>query len=225
MKTLTTRICLEIAAHEAVIRQAYKDSVGVWTWSVGITSNSGHKVERYIDNPQPLRKCLEVWIWLMQEKYLPTVLEAFKGRELTEAQLAAALSFHWNTGAIKQATWVKKWKAGDMAGARKTFMDWRKPREVIPRREKERDLFFDGKWSNNGSMTEFTRLTSRHTPDWSSATRVDASGAISAILARSLPPVIPPKPDLPPTNGGLWAILTAAGALIAIVAAKFGFGG
>ena len=228
MKTLTTRICLEVAAHEAVIRQAYKDSVGVWTWSVGITSASGHKVERYIDNPQPLRKCLDVWIWLMQEKYLPAVLEAFRGHELTEAQLGAALSFHWNTGAIKRASWVKKWKAGDIAGARKSFMDWRKPKAIIPRREKERDLFFDGKWSNNGSMTEYTKLTPSKRPDWGSAKRIDASAAISAILAGAPPvrpdveprgPVIPPKPDLPPTGQKTGGVVAAIAALFAALAA------
>lgn len=216
MKTLTTRICLEVAAHEAVVRQAYKDSVGIWTWSVGITSASGHKVERYIGKPQPLQRCLEVWIWLMQEKYLPTVLRTM-GNNLTEAQLAAALSFHWNTGAIHRAAWVRRWKAGDTAGARKAFMDWRKPAAIIPRREKERDLFFDGKWSNDGRMVEYTRVRSSGTPDWGSAKRIDAAPAIAAILGDPVSPPTKPDPAAPkPKNGGL-------GALIArLLAALFG---
>jgi len=225
MRTLTTRIALEIAHHEAVIRQAYKDSVDVWTWSVGITSASGHNVERYVDNPQPIMRCLEVWIWLMQEKYLPAVLKAFEGHELTEAQLAGALSFHWNTGAIGRASWVKKWKAGDIAEARKSFMDWRKPKEIIPRRESERDLFFDGVWQNKGAMTEYTRVTPSHRPDWGSAKRVDASAAISAILRKAeapkevQPAPAPPKPVAPapaPQPSGLMA------AIMAIIAALFG---
>ena len=94
---LTPKIVLEIASHEAIIRSAYKDSVGVWTWSAGITSASGHSVERYIDNPQTMQKCLEIYVWLLGEKYAPAVDKAFAGHVLTEAQYAAALSFHWNT--------------------------------------------------------------------------------------------------------------------------------
>ena len=58
MTALTVKILGEIVSHEAIIREAYKDSKGIWTWSVGITSASGHGVERYKDSPQPLDKCL-----------------------------------------------------------------------------------------------------------------------------------------------------------------------
>ena len=51
---ITYKTALEIASHEALIRQAYKDSVGVWTWSVGLTSATGHDVLRYKANPNPL---------------------------------------------------------------------------------------------------------------------------------------------------------------------------
>jgi len=43
-------VAMEVASHEAIIRQAYKDSEGVWIWSVGLTSATGHVVERYIGN-------------------------------------------------------------------------------------------------------------------------------------------------------------------------------
>ena len=216
MMKITTRVALEIATHEAIIRQAYKDSVGVWTWSVGLTSATGHDVERYIDNPQPIRKCLEVWLWAM-ENYADDVREVFAGHDLTEAQFAAALSFHWNTGAIKRASWVKHWKAGKVAKARSAFMSWRKPAAIIPRREAERDLFFDGVWSNNGSMTEYTRLTSRHKPDWGSGKRIDVSGNISAILMPERP--IPHKPKTPDNSAGKWW-LDLFKALLAIFGGK-----
>ncbi|MGB1254075.1 MAG: lysozyme, partial [Candidatus Promineifilaceae bacterium] len=120
---LTTRIALEVASHEAIIRQAYKDSVGVWTWSVGLTSMSGHNVERYIGKPQPLKKCLEVFLWAL-ERYADDVREAFAGHSLSDEEFAAALSFHWNTGAIKKASWVKQWKSGQIAAAKKSFMNY-----------------------------------------------------------------------------------------------------
>lgn len=174
-------VALEVFTHEGLVRQAYKDSVGVWTWSVGLTNATGHDVERYIDNPVPIDRCLEVAIWALQ-RYADDVVEAFGDYPLTKAQFAAALSFHWNTGAIKRATWVKQVKAGNDKAARKSFMAWRKPAEIIGRRTKERDLFFDGKWSNDGKITEYTRLTSNHTPVWSSAQRVDIRDSLRKLL-------------------------------------------
>lgn len=179
-------VAMEIASHEAIIRQAYKDSVGVWTWSVGLTSASGHDVTRYIGRPQPLQHCLAIYVWAL-EKYANEVREAFYGHRLSKAQFAGALSFHWNTGAIKRASWVRKWKAGDVRGARKAFMDWRKPREIVPRRRRECQLFFAGQWHGYGKMTEFTRLTRRSTPDWSSARRIDVSDELRAILSAGAP--------------------------------------
>ncbi len=182
---VTARTALELAHHEGIVRQAYKDSVGVWTWSVGITSASGHSVERYIGKPQPLQKCLEVWLWALEEKYAKTVRRVFSGHNLTEAQFAAALSFHYNTGGIARASWVKKWKAGDIAGARASFMAWKKPKEIIPRRRAERDLFFDGVWTGDGKMTEYTRVRSNGQPDWGSAKRIDVRSAVKSILSGS----------------------------------------
>lgn len=179
-------IAMEIASHEAIIRQAYKDSVGKWTWSVGLTSATGHVVERYIGKPQSLEHCLRVYVWAL-DNYAHEVREAFKGVALTKAQFAAALSFHWNTGAIKKASWVKKFKAGDIAGAKKAFMSYNKPKEIIGRRTKERDLFFSGKWSNNGTMTEYTRLTAASTPDWKSGRRINVEHELKQALAGEVP--------------------------------------
>lgn len=203
MNQITLRVALEVVCHEAIVRQAYKDSVGVWTWSAGLTSASGHDVTRYINNPQPMQKCLEVYIWALK-RYADDVREAFKGRTLTEAQFAAALSFHWNTGAIKRASWVKSWLAGDVVGARKAFMAWRKPAEIIPRREKERDLFFDGKWSSDGTVAEYTRLTARNTPVWSSLVRRDVRAELTALLGGSNQETIKKETT---SISSLWALI------------------
>lgn len=153
---ITIRSIEELLSHESIVREAYKDSQNIWTWSVGITNSSGHKVyPRYKDNPQSLKYCLEVFEWLIRVEYLPTVQEVFKGFDLTEAQIAAALSFHYNTGGLRKASWVKQWKNGDIDKAYNSFMSWRKPASIIPRREKERDLFFKGKWSSNGKIIEY----------------------------------------------------------------------
>lgn len=179
---ITPRVALELASHEGLVRQAYKDSVGVWTWSIGITNASGHNVERYIGKPQTLERCLEVYVWAL-EKYADDVRKVFKDKPLNEHQFAAAVSFHYNTGGIARASWVKKWLAGDVAGARKDFMNWSKPKEIIPRREKERDLFFDGKWSNNGTVTEYTRVKANGQIDWSSAKRTNIKDEMERVFA------------------------------------------
>lgn len=148
---LTPKTVLEIADHEGVVLEAYKDSVGVWTWSVGVTDASGHRVGRYKDRPSTLEYALSVYEWLLRTKYLPEVLAAFD-EELTEAQTAAALSFHYNTGAIGRAEWVRLWNQGRKAEAREAIMNWSTPREIIGRRKCERNLFFEGRWSSDGKV-------------------------------------------------------------------------
>lgn len=204
MNAITYRVALEIASHEAIIRQAYKDSVGVWTWSIGLTNATGHNVDRYIGKPQPMEHCLRIYAWAL-EKYAQAVRKAFAGHALTEAQFAAALSFHYNTGSIAKASWVTLWKQGDVAGARKAFMSWSKPAEIIPRRQKERDLFFDGKWSSDGRITEYTRVKTNGTPDWGSGVRVNVEADLRRALGQGSTPAAPeapatPKPSPAPTT-------------------------
>ena len=173
---LSDRSLLELLSHEGIVCEAYKDSVGVWTWGVGVTDASGHRVLRYKDNPQPISKVIEIFKWLIATKYLPDVKKAFTV-ELNEAQLAAALSFHYNTGAIKKASWVKSFNKGDVDKAYQEIMNWRTPSSIIERREKERDLFFNGHWSNDGMATVYTVVNKpSYTPRWSSAKRIDITG-------------------------------------------------
>jgi lysozyme len=180
--SLTPKVALELIGHEAIVPEAYKDSVGVWSWGIGVTNASGHDVMRYKDNPQPIERCLEVYLWLLREKYIPSVVKAFEGFTLTEAQFAAALSFHYNTGAIGKAGWVKRAKAGDMAGARAAIMEWRKPPEIIERRQKECDLFFDGRWSQDGKATVYDVRKPSYSPNWKTARRVDVSADLLRLM-------------------------------------------
>ena len=186
---LSIRTHMEIIAHEAIVFEAYKCSANHWTWGVGVTSASGHNVHpRYFQKPTSLTRCLEVYEWLVRDKYLPEVLRAFPGRQLTEAQLAAALSFHWNTGAIGRASWVNSFLAGRIAQARREFMNWRSPPEIIPRREAERDLFFDGRWSNRGTRARIIhRVNPRppFNPVWSSAVMTEIGAELRDVLSRA----------------------------------------
>ena len=69
MKEVTPKIALEILSHEAIVLEAYKDSVDVWTWGVGVTQESGHDVyPRYLDCPESVCRCLEVYLQILQDK-------------------------------------------------------------------------------------------------------------------------------------------------------------
>ena len=194
MRTLTPRILGEILQHEGLAREAYRDSVGVWTWSVGITDASGHKVARYRDNPQTIERCLEVFVWLLETRYLPAVLAAFGPFEPEEQQLAGALSFHYNTGAIGRASWLKRFLDGETEAASKAILDWRKPPEILPRRRRERDLFFDAKWSGDGRVAVYAVSKPGYRPVRPKRVGVDAlldglltNAAVGAAGPRNLP--------------------------------------
>lgn len=184
MARLTVRIAQELLSHEAIIREAYQDIVGVWTWGVGVTETSGHSIcPRYVDRPQTLRWCLEMYLRLLREIYAPAVRDAFEGTPLSEAEFGAALSFHYNTGAIATATWVAEWRRGEVEAARASFMNWRKPPQIIPRREKERDLFFDGVWSSDGSVREYAVVKPDYLPDPTSCRRVEVTPILAELIA------------------------------------------
>lgn len=174
---ITLKTLLEIASHEGLVYEAYKDAVGVWTWGIGVTNSSGHIVyPRYKDNPQSLKRVLEVYEWLVRTRYAPAVVGAFGNIPYEEHHFAAALSFHWNTGAIDRAIWFRQWKEGDSSSAYESIMNWTKQDVVTERREKERDLFFSGRWNGSGYVKEWRVKKPSYKIDWSKGypTRIDA---------------------------------------------------
>lgn len=185
---LTARVALELVGHEAIVREWYLDSVGMGTWGVGVTNRSGHMVDRYKDNPQTIEKCLTIYVWLLRHRYMPDVLEAFHGFPLSENQFAAALSFHYNTGAIHTSDWVKEVKAGKLAGAR-AFLEshYLNGGTLKARRQKEGALFFKGAWSQDGKATVYPVLKPSYHPDFRHPQRVDICAdmalAVKAVLA------------------------------------------
>ena len=198
MRTLTPRILGEILQHEGLAREAYRDSVGVWTWSVGITDASGHKVARYRDNPQSIERCLEVFVWLLTIRYLPAVLAAFGAFEPEEHQLAGALSFHYNTGAIGRASWLKRFLDGDADAASKAILDWRRPPEILPRRRRERDLFFDAKWTGDGRVAVYEVSKPGYRPVRSR--RVEVDEVLAGLLDQTDASASPGQADEAPVS-------------------------
>lgn len=179
---LTVRGVLEIMEHEGFVLEMYKDSVGVETWAGGLTAAAGINVRQYKDNPSSMQTAIDATVERFKKKYVPEVLSAFQGRALTEAQFHAAVSFHWNTGAIGRADWVKHWLAGNIDAAYAAIMNWKSPPEVVKRRKAERELFFKGTWIGDGKTTVYQVRKPSYIPNWGSARQVDISAEVRKAL-------------------------------------------
>lgn len=183
---LTVRTGLELVGHEAIVLESYLDSENVWTWGIGVTDKSGHKVARYKDNPSTIERVLEIYVWLLRTEYIPAVQKAFAAVKLTETQFAAALSFHYNTGAIEKTEWVKDVISGRLGEARE-FLEthYLNGGDLKGRRMKEAALFFDGKWSHDdGKATVYPVLKPSYHPDFRRPQRVDISADLAKALAK-----------------------------------------
>lgn len=137
-----------LALHEGIVPAPYKDSVGVWTYGIGHTLGAGYpdpsKMQRGM--PTNIDAALRDVFDLFRRdvaKYEAAVNRALKVK-VTQAQFDALVSFHYNTGAIGKASFVKKLNAGDAIGAAAGMMAWSKPAEIIPRRKSEQKLFATG---------------------------------------------------------------------------------
>lgn len=178
---LTAKCVAYLGMEEGLCLEAYRDTGNVWTWALGVTDASGHKVSRYINNPQSLDKALEVSVWLIKEKYLPAVERSFKSK-LNEAQIAAALSFHWNTGAISRAQWVKDFNAGNTQKAYDGFLQWTSRGLLEARRKRERELFFNGRWPIDLRANVYPVNPQTHRPIISKPTKMDLLDTLKKIL-------------------------------------------
>ena len=77
---------------------------------------------------------------------------------------------------------MKSYIGGNVTKARREFMNWSKPSEIIPRREAERDLFFDGKWSGDGTALLVPVAKPSYRPAFAKAVRVDVMGPLRDIM-------------------------------------------
>lgn len=180
---LTPKVVAYIAHEEGLVLQAYQDSVKVWTAFLGVTNASGHEVHpRYLDKPQTLERALDVSIWLLNNRYLPAVKEAFGDHELSEPQLAAALSWQWNTGAILATQWVRDFRNGKPKSSRAFLTShYLNGGTLTARRNREAALFFDGVWPSP-MLCPVYPVTTKHTPDWRRGKQIDLMPMLTQIL-------------------------------------------
>lgn len=116
--------------HEGVVLKAYRDPVGILTIGAGLTKASGvvdPKPGMVISNAEAstlLQRALKA-------NYEPSVRDAMPAA--TQQEFDAGVSFHWNTGAIRKASWVKAWKARNWGETKTRLLRWSKAKgKVLP---------------------------------------------------------------------------------------------
>jgi len=129
--------------------KAYRDVVGVWTIGAGLTASSGvvrPRAGMVISRAQADRLLAEA----LERNYVPAVIKVM-GTDQKQHVVDGAVSFHFNTGAIRRASWVKEFLRGNYAGARAGLTAWRKAggrvlAGLVKRREIEADMIINGKY-------------------------------------------------------------------------------
>lgn len=136
-----------LEAHEGVVLKAYRDPVGIWTIGAGLTSASGVvKVApgMIITSAEATRLLDQA----LSRNYEPSVKKAMPRAK--QHEFDAGVSFHWNTGAIGKASWVKRWQANAAKELiRAGLMAWNKGGgRVLPgltrRRKEEAAMLLEG---------------------------------------------------------------------------------
>lgn len=132
--------------HEGVVLTAYRDAGGVLTIGAGLTASSGVIVPKpgMTITAEEASRLLKL---ALQRNYEPAVRRAMPGAD--QCEFDGGVSFHFNTGAIDRASWVKALLKGDGNGVRSGLMLWVKGGgRVLPglkrRRLEEADLILDG---------------------------------------------------------------------------------
>lgn len=140
---------------EGVVLRAYRDPVGVWTIGAGLTAASGvvaPKAGMVITAAEATNLLQRA----LREKYEPSVQMAMSrtsGSKVTrpkQHEFDAGVSFHWNTGAIRRASWVPAWLSkAPRNDILKAMMLWGKAGgKVLPglvaRRVREASMLLDG---------------------------------------------------------------------------------
>jgi len=138
-----------IELEESVVLKAYRDAVGVWTIGAGLTAASG--VVKPTAGMVITRERASALLQLaLKQNYEPGVARAMP--TAAQHEFDAGVSFHFNTGAIARATWVKLWwsKAAP-AAIRASLAQWNKgDGKVLPglvkRRAREADMLLEARY-------------------------------------------------------------------------------
>lgn len=170
----------QLIAEEGEVLTAYRDVAGVWTIGVGLTAASGvvkPKAGLRITRAESRALLAQA----LQRSYEPAVDKAMPAAAPHEFD--GGVSFHFNTGAIARASWVKSLKAGDRGAVRSGLLLWNKSGGKVvagltARRGREADLILDGRYTVDGK--------GRSTVSTDAVLKRGAQGASVTTLQRDL---------------------------------------
>lgn len=137
-------------AEEAIVLSSYDDGTGTLTIGAGHTAAAG--------DPEPQRGMkisLTEAVNIYRNDIVKVEREVARAVRvsLTQNQFDALVSWHFNTGAISNATLTAKLNSGDVAGAATEFARWNKSKGkvldgLISRRARETDIFLSGNYGS-----------------------------------------------------------------------------
>lgn len=137
-----------LEAEEGVVLRAYRCPAGVWTIGAGLTAASGVVTPRagMVITPDEASALLAR---ALEKNYEPAVDRAMWPGRPVQHEFDAGVMFHFNTGAIGRASWVRAWIRDNADAARRGLMAWNKGGgKVLPglvkRRAREADLLLKG---------------------------------------------------------------------------------
>ena len=161
----------EIMLSEAAVINRYKDSKGIWTIGVGHTKYAGGVDPAKVTRTLSFDEVMEMFSEDLP-KYEKDVNNAVKV-PVTQYEFDAMVSFHFNTGGIGRAQFVKDLNAGkSRATVAAGFMNWSSPPEIVGRRNREMELFRTGKYTTNPRASVYPASTSGAV-QWSKGVRID----------------------------------------------------
>ncbi|WP_336488267.1 lysozyme [Methylobacterium nigriterrae] len=170
-----------LKSREGVRLKAYLDSVGVPT--IGYGHTKGVQVGQTITQAQADLFFLED----LASHALP-ILSCIKVPVADHEQDALiSIAFNIGVNGFKGSTFLRLLNAGDRSGCGSAIMAWKKPSEIISRREAERDQF----------LTPYTARA----PKARSTDARPVSVPVSVETPIRVPPVVAPPPAVtPPTQ-------------------------
>jgi lysozyme len=125
MKTSAEGIAF-LERHEGVVLRAYRCPAGVWTIGAGLTAASG-VVKPHAGMVITAQTARAMLAEALERNYEPAVRAAMAGSgQVAQHEFDAGVSFHFNTGAIARASWVKAFRILDWALVEKGLKAWNK---------------------------------------------------------------------------------------------------
>lgn len=214
-----------LVAHEGIVPGPYRDSQGVLTYGIGHTAAAGVPNPAMLPRGMPddldaaLRQVFDVFRADLDD-YEDAVTRAVKV-PVAQHEFDALVSFHYNTGAIFRADLVKALNRGDRKAAAAGFMNWKKPAEIIPRRQAEQRLFQFGAYPS-GQATVW-RVSESGGVIWRPVRTLTKEQILSYLRPAEQPrPVPKPAPPAPALRAGPPA-LTIGGLIFGAAVALFAF--